>query len=88
MNPVIYKLKEPIELDGEKIERLELQHPRGKHIKNIDTNNLTIGVIMVLAAKISGHRPKLFDEMIAADVMAIAGIVGDFLGDGQETGLS
>lgn len=83
---IIYKLKTPVTIGEEKIERVELQPPKGKHIKHVDPNNLTIGVVMGVAAKISGLRPAFFDEMETEDLMPITEIVGNFLGGGQEIG--
>lgn len=85
MKPVIYKLKTPVELNGATVERLEFQPPKGKHIKKINLQNISMTDMMEVGAKISGQVPKLFDEMYAEDVMACNEIVADFLAPGQET---
>jgi len=83
MDAVIYKLKTPIEVNGATIERLEFQPPRGKHLKNINLQNISMADMMNVGAKISGQLPKVFDEMYANDVMACNEIVADFLAPGQ-----
>lgn len=88
MQPVIYTLQTPIEHNSETITRLEFQPPRGKHIKKLNLQNLDIDELLKVAAKLSGHTPKLFDELFAADVMAISEIIGNFLESGLSTGKS
>lgn len=84
MKPVIYKLKTPVEVEGAKVERLEFKPPKGKHIKKINLQNISMTDLMEVGAKISGQTPKVFDEMYAEDVMACNEIVADFLVPGQQ----
>lgn len=82
---VTYKLEHPFEYDGNRIESLTLNRPKGKHLKNFSSNPTTADMI-VLAAKISGQPTTVFDEMDAVDVIGIAEVIGGFLDRGQKTG--
>lgn len=84
---VTYKLEHPFEYDGNRIESLTLQRPKGKHIKNFSTNPSTSDMI-TLAAKISGQPTTFFDEMDAVDVIGVAEVIGNFLERGQKTGVN
>ena len=82
----IYKLKHKIVLDGQDIERLEFQRPKGKHLKHLKPGASSIGDVLTLASKLSGQLPRLFDEMDAEDVLDVSEIIGNFLSPGQKTG--
>lgn len=72
--------------DGKKlIESIELQRPKGKHIKKFGTT-LGMEALMALASKLSGYTPGFFEEMDASDVLKINDVLADFLEGGQKTG--
>lgn len=67
------------------IEKINLNRPKGKHIKNIG-KDAGMKDIMAIASKVSGFTPAFFDEMDASDLMRVAEVVGDFLDSGPKTG--
>jgi len=75
--------------DGEKeITEVTLGRPKGKHLKNLD-KNVTLSAIIMIAAKVAVEyfiTPAFFEEMDAADVMAVSELIGDFLDGGQKIG--
>lgn len=79
----IYKLKVPVEFEGQRIETLSFVRPKGRHLKNLDLQKMKVGDLMNLGAQITGQRPKFFDELDASDIFAINEIISDFLVPGQ-----
>ena len=86
MKDKVYKLKDPFEHAGVNYDMLTFKPLKGKHIKKIGTDP-NLGDLLGIAAKVTGTPDFVFDEMSARDCMGAAEIIGDFLTDGQETGL-
>lgn len=84
---VIVKLEYPIEWGKDQglVEEIELQRPKGKHIKGI---NKDVGMkqLLDIASKISGYTPAFYDELDAVDCLKVTEVIGDFLDTGREIG--
>lgn len=85
-----YKLKHPVKwtVDGQEksVDVLEIQRPKGKHLKKIKIGNdgaVPLEQVLDLLGGITDYPTPFYDEMDAEDVMELAGIVADFLGGGQ-----
>jgi len=87
MEPVVYTLKTPITVDGREITRVEIQPPKGKHLRTVSASP-NMGELLKIASAVTGELPRVFDEMSAADCIDIVGIIGSFLEGGRETGAS
>lgn len=85
MNGKTYNLLYPVTWDGGEVKTLTLGRPKMKHFKKIGTNP-SVQDMMNIAAAVSGMVPPFFDELDAADGIAIVGIVSDFLDVTPETG--
>lgn len=85
--PIItMQLDYPIEWGEEgMVKEIEFKRLKGKHIKGIGTD-VSMEVIFKLAGKSSGYPPSFFDELDAADCGKVSEVIGNFLGNGQETG--
>ncbi len=81
-HPATVKLAYPFEWDGKEITEITLQRPRGKHLKKMPSSP-GINDLLLLASKVSGHPPVVFDELDGVDVTAICEAIGDFLSSGQ-----
>lgn len=86
---MIHKLSFPVTWDGENVQELEFQRPKGKHLKRMPAEP-TMKDLLVLASKVckQAYPPSFFDELDGVDVVAIAEVMGDFLTTGQATGQS
>lgn len=85
MQETVVKLAYPFEYDGKTIDSITLKPIKGKHIKGMAASP-TIDDLRAIAQRVSGQPNAVFDEMHAADVLTVAGKVGDFLADGREIG--
>jgi len=79
---VVYKLKFPVEYDGEKVIEIEFARPKGKHIKKMgaDTN---LASLIGVACMVTKYTPRFFDELDSIDYVGVGEIIGGFLDDGQ-----
>lgn len=82
---VVYTLQYPVEHNGEVHRQLTLKRPKGRHIKSI-SGDPTMKDLLALASQVSGQLPSMIDEIDAVDCIQIAGILGNFLGNGPEIG--
>lgn len=80
-----YQLKYPIKWDDKEVIEVEIRRPKGKHLKKLG-GNMNMNSIMGIAANVSDYTPAFFDELDGADYIGVSEVIGDFLGDGQETG--
>lgn len=80
--PKIIKLDFPIDWDGQTIEEIVLQRPKGKHLKKMP-GEPGIKDLLALASRVSGHPSMIFDELDGSDVTKVCEAIGDFLSDGQ-----
>lgn len=85
--PVTVDLEYEVEYDGKVYEKITLQRPKAKHLMDMGDSPKMKDLIRV-AVKCSGLSHNVFNEMDAADMMTIAGVIGDFLANGREIGAS
>ena len=83
--PIKYSLRHPFTWDEKEYTEIEMQRPKGKHIKKLGADP-RLEDLLDVASKCSGIVPKVFDEMDAEDCLGIGGVIGDFLASGQEIG--
>jgi len=83
---VTVPLEYPIEdITKEIIDEVKLTRPKAKQMKKIGTN-VTMENLMMIASDVSGIHPKDMDKLDAADLMAVTGVIADFLERGRKTG--
>jgi hypothetical protein len=82
--PVEFKLDYPIEFGEEFIESLELRRPTAGDIESI-SGSPTLKDLMMIASRCAGQPYPVIKRMDATDAMRLTGVIGDFLGNGQET---
>lgn len=80
-------LATPVEHGSETIEKLTLRRPKGKDLRKLPMEP-ELGDILDFAGRLAGVTPSVMDEMDAADVVAVAEAVADFLPSGPATGAS
>ena len=81
---VSVRLEEPIAHgDDILIEMLTLKKPKAKHIKHMkmDASVLAIDDMLKLGGKLAMQPPSVMDELGMNDLMAVVGVVEDFLPD-------
>lgn len=85
--PVIYKLKTPVQVGSDTVTEVKIGSIKGKHMRALpgDPKLYTMGTIMDLAAKVMGESAIVLDEMEAEDLVEVCGIVGERLAGGQGT---
>jgi len=81
------KLLEPIQFGSETITELEMQKPKAKHWRGMPSSP-GMGDLLDLAGRLSGHPPKVMDELSTEDMMRVLEAVGNFLPSGLGTGSS
>jgi len=84
---VVITLKFPVKHGSEEIKELKLRRPKGKDMRKVPSD-VSIGDMMDLAARLSGHPPSVMDELEMPDFNAVCEVIGNFLGDGLKTGKS
>ena len=75
---VEFALSVPVQFGSESVDRITLQPPKGKHIRDMPLEP-GIGYMMTIASRISGRPPSFFDEMAAEDVTELSAVVSGFL---------
>lgn len=80
-------LKHPIEFGDRTVTELTFERLKGKHLRKLSAKP-TMNDLLELASKSAKEPPALFDEMDGVDVMAVAEVIGDFLGGSLPTGES
>ncbi|QPC44007.1 phage tail assembly protein [Kaustia mangrovi] len=81
-------LKEPVDWgDGETITHLEFRVPKAKDFRNLPMEP-KFGDILDLMGKLCTRAdgPLIVEELEPADMMAVAGVVGDFIPGGPGIG--
>jgi trehalose-6-phosphatase len=79
---MIYNLKEPIMFGSEKIDSLEVQDVKAKHMRDLPSNPNT-GDMLDLLQKLTGRPKTVIDELSVRDVTQLFELVGKQLGDIQ-----
>lgn len=79
------QLKHVFTFGDREVKSITLQRLKGKHIRSIGSTP-TMDDLLNLASKSAGEPPALFDEMDAADVIAVTEAVAGFLGVSPQTG--
>lgn len=83
--PIVLELQSPIELNGERLTRLEFTKLKAKHLKGIKAEP-SFDDLLSLVGKSTGVVPGLIGELDIADAMEAVGIVSKFFTNGQKTG--
>jgi len=76
-----YHLHHPIKLkDGSGLSVLYLRRPKGREMRDVElSGKMKMGVIMDIVGKMCSLLPEEVDEIDAADMMEIVGVVSPFL---------
>lgn len=83
MGPVTLKLAKPIEAHGETVVELVLAEPCAKHMRDLPLSGTpSIGLLLDMAAAVSGLPPSAIDQLGAADTMKVVEVLSGFLGGG------
>lgn len=80
-----YKLLFPVMFGSEKIESININRPKGKHLKDLPASPQMWDLIKI-ASKSSGVSINAFEEMDGQDLLQIGALMGKFWTDGQATG--
>lgn len=81
----VHPLLHPFEFGDRSVTELKFERLKGKHLRRLGAKP-SMDDLLNLASKSAGEPPALFDEMDAEDVMAVAEVIGDFLGSSLATG--
>ena len=79
-----FELDYPVQWDGKEVSKITFRRPKGKEIKRI--KGTTLGDLMQLAPVISDYSESFYDDLDAADYVAISEVISDFLERGRKTG--
>lgn len=79
---IVYKLKYPVEYDGETVTEIEISRPKGKHIKKLGAD-ANLASLIGVAALVTKFTPRFFDELDSSDYVGVGEIIGNFFVDGQ-----
>lgn len=83
MGPVTIQLAKPINAHGETVTTLVLEEPCARHMRNLPLSGTpSIGLLLDMAAAVSGLPPSAIDQLGAADTMKVVEVLSGFLGDG------
>lgn len=83
MESVTIKLTRPIEAHGETVAELVLAEPCARHLRDLPLSGTpSIGLLLDMAAAVSGLPPSAIDQLSAADAMKVVEVMGSFLGGG------
>lgn len=82
-----YQLRHPVlRPDGVTVTTLTFKPILGEHIMDMPIGaSLTMEHLLGIASKITGEHLPVFKQMQAIDAMAVAQVVGTFLGSGPAT---
>lgn len=78
-------LSKPVQFGSETITQLTFREPVGRDFRDLNPSK-PMGMVLDLAAVLSGVSPKVIDSLCAADTMAVFEKVGGFLPGSQTTG--
>ena len=79
------KLKYPISMGDQKIDKLTFGRLTGAHLKDLK-GEPTFGDICRLGCLLAGQDPLFFELMDATDCIALAEVVANFLGSSRKIG--
>lgn len=83
-------LKTPIQFGTETITELEIREDiRAKDLRGVKLSELDVtDNLLKLAGRLCGRPDPVMDSLSFPDLMALLGVVGDFLGAGPKTGIA
>lgn len=88
--PVTVKLSTPVEWAKELVSEVKINPPTGRDLRasgfTFNGKGLEAGDLLSIAEQASEFGAEFFDRMSLPDSVRVAGVVADFLGDGQATG--
>lgn len=83
MGPVTIQLGTPIEAHGETVSVLTLRRPKAKELRDMPIKQgMVMGDLYAVAAACADLPTSAIDQLDAADLMQVMGVVGGFLGVG------
>lgn len=85
-DPIVIKLKTPIQANGEEVTELRLRKPKGKDFRVIKDVEHPFDMILDFAASLAGVPPSTMDALEAEDVKEVTEAVGGFLAKFPVTG--
>jgi len=86
-NSQTYKLKYPLTwVDDEISEIIIPDRLKAKHLKAMDTGEGEIGKMISLLAELAKVPVSIMGDLDIVDMNALAEVIGDLLGESQETG--
>ena len=80
------ELAHPITMGDERIEAIELDRPKVKHLMAYDRAEGEMAKMAALIAELAGLPRPVVDQMDAADFMRASEVVSGFLDAGPATG--
>lgn len=81
------ELSHPITMGDERIESIELDRPKVKHLMAYDRAEGEMAKMAALIAELAGLPKPVIEQMDAADFMRASEVVSGFLDAGRETGI-
>lgn len=82
-----YVLQHPVTWADERVEKLVINRPKGKHMRAVKKiGDMGWDEMIELLAKCSGVSSKIVDEMEMVDLYGAVEVMGDFLERGRQTG--
>lgn len=79
------KLSNPVMFGTEKIAALVFRQAKAKDFRDMPITP-KVGDMLDIAAKLSGQPPSVIDMLSPKDMAEVMKIMGEFMGDGLETG--
>lgn len=76
----------PIEIAGDRIDKLTFTRPKVKHLKSMDKVQGEMSKSIALVAALSGVPVSVVEQLDAADFARCSEVIADFLGMRRETG--
>lgn len=84
---VTYKLATPVEFDGQEYTEIEMKRPKGRHLRDLGSDQ-SLGAMIMVAVKATGLPRKFFEDLDGYDYVKVGEIYNNFLEIGPRTGKS
>ena len=84
---VKYKLATPIEFDGQEYTEIELKRPKGRHLRDLGSDQ-SLGAMIMVAVKATGLPRKFFEDIDGYEYVKVVEIYNNFLEIGPRIGNS
>jgi hypothetical protein len=74
----VYALKKPIQVGSETITELRFRAVKAKDLRQLPTENRTMGDMLNIVGKLCGQPPNVIDELGDEDLQEVSSFVGGF----------